>query len=399
MKNTSKISIVLISIVSLAIPSLQAQISPEQADSIMEKYLLYYDSIQSQPLLLSEDDPASRSWYPYSTYLLTGDTLFQDTAAFPGALRWSQNAYVYFIKSHLPVYGPTPECFFSIDRNNGQVEEHYAGEALGYARRPFMEPVDILWNKEPVIHISQAEASNALDRYLSDNYGNLHPYPYRVYAYPDSTKNNPMWPCDPMGSDYRGYAGTHFSYYYDNTFTYMLAEETDSGTTFRYLAALKNDPAIHIPDGDFYLVAHIEENGVYLYDIPDSAIEIIDPFIYRVGENAAEPLNLDEWPLIRSYEPTANKALQVENKALLFYNVPNPFSSVTRIRYTLLGSRRSADLQILDLQGRPVQRLALDKNDNNEVEICLDGHAPGLYIGILRVDGIPADRIRLIKAH
>ena len=373
-------------------------ISRKQADSIMEKYLLYYDSIQSQPLL-PEDAPASRSWYPYSTYLLTGDTLFQDTAAFPGALRWSQNAYVYFIKSHLPVYGPTPECFFSIDRNNGQVEEHYAGEALGYARRPFMEPVDILWNKEPVIHISQAEASNALDRYLSDNYGNLHPYPYRVYAYPDSTKNNPMWPCDPMGSDYRGYAGTHFSYYYDNTFTYMLAEETDSGTTFRYLAALKNDPAIHIPDGDFYLIAHIEENGVYLYDIPDSAIEIIDPFIYRVGENAAEPLNLDEWPLIRSYEPTANKALQAENKALLFSNVPNPFSSVTRIRYTLLGSRRSADLQILDLQGRPVQRLALDKNDNNEVEICLDGHAPGLYIGILRVDGIPADRIRLIKAH
>lgn len=373
-------------------------ISRKQADSIMEKYLLYYDSIQSQPLL-PEDAPASRSWYPYSTYLLTGDTLFQDTAAFPGALRWSQNAYVYFIKSHLPVYGPTPECFFSIDRNNGQVEEHYAGEALGYARRPFMEPVDILWNKEPVIHISQAEASNALDRYLSDNYGNLHPYPYRVYAYPDSTKNNPMWPCDPMGSDYRGYAGTHFSYYYDNTFTYMLAEETDSGTTFRYLAALKNDPAIHIPDGDFYLIAHIEENGVYLYDIPDSAIEIIDPFIYRVGENAAEPLNLDEWPLIRSYEPTANKALQVENKALLFYNVPNPFSSVTHIRYTLPGSRRSAELQILDLQGRPVQRLALDKNDNNEVEIRLDGHAPGLYIGILRVDGIPADRIRLIKAH
>ena len=365
-------------------------ISRKQADSIMEKYLLYYDSIQSQPLL-PEDAPASRSWYPYSTYLLTGDTLFQDTAAFPGALRWSQNAYVYFIKSHLPVYGPTPECFFSIDRNNGQVEEHYAGEALGYARRPFMEPVDILWNKEPVIHISQAEASNALDRYLSDNYGNLHPYPYRVYAYPDSTKNNPMWPCDPMGSDYRGYAGTHFSYYYDNTFTYMLAEETDSGTTFRYLAALKNDPAIHIPDGDFYLIAHIEENGVYLYDIPDSAIEIIDPFIYRVGENAAEPLNLDEWPLIRSYEPTANKALQVENKALLFYNVPNPFSSVTHIRYTLPGSRRSAELQILDLQGRPVQRLALDKNDNS--------HAPGLYIGILRVDGIPADRIRLIKAH
>ncbi len=373
-------------------------ISRKQADSIMEKYLLYYDSIQSQPLL-PEDAPASRSWYPYSTYLLTGDTLFQDTAAFPGALRWSQNAYVYFIKSHLPVYGPTPECFFSIDRNNGQVEEHYAGEALGYARRPFMEPVDILWNKEPVIHISQAEASNALDRYLSDNYGNLHPYPYRVYAYPDSTKNNPMWPCDPMGSDYRGYAGTHFSYYYDNTFTYMLAEETDSGTTFRYLAALKNDPAIHIPDGDFYLIAHIEENGVYLYDIPDSAIEITDPFIYRVGENAAEPLNLDEWPLIRSYEPTANKALQAENKALLFCNVPNPFSSVTRIRYTLPGSRRSAELQILDLQGRPVQRLALDKNDNNEVEIRLDGHAPGLYIGILRVDGIPADRIRLIKAH
>ena len=373
-------------------------ISRKQADSIMEKYLLYYDSIQSQPLL-PEDAPASRSWYPYSTYLLTGDTLFQDTAAFPSALRWSQNAYVYFIKSHLPVYGPTPECFFSIDRNNGQVEEHYAGEALGYARRPFMEPVDILWNKEPVIHISQAEASNALDRYLSDNYGNLHPYPYRVYAYPDSTKNNPMWPCDPMGSDYRGYAGTHFSYYYDNTFTYMLAEETDSGTTFRYLAALKNDPAIHIPDGDFYLIAHIEENGVYLYDIPDSAIEIIDPFIYRVGENAAEPLNLDEWPLIRSYEPTANKALQAENKALLFCNVPNPFSSVTRIRYTLPGSRRSAELQILDLQGRPVQRLALDKNDNNEVEIRLDDHAPGLYIGILRVDGIPADRIRLIKAH
>ena len=398
MKNLSKISIVLISIVSLAIPSLQAQISPEQADSIMEKYLLYYDSIQSQPLL-PEVAPASWSWYPYNTYLLTGDTLFQDTAAFPGALRWSQNAYVYFIKSYLPVYGQTPECFFSIDRNNGQVEEHYAGGVLGYARRPFMEPVDILWNKEPVIHISQAEASNALDRYLSDNYGNLHPYPYRVYAYPDSTKNNPMWPCDPMGSDYRGYAGTHFSYYYDNTFTYMLAEETDSGTTFRYLAALKNDPAIHIPDGDFYLIAHIEENGVYLYDIPDSAIEITDPFIYRVGENAAEPLNLDEWPLIRSYEPTANKALQAENKALLFCNVPNPFSSVTRIRYTLPGSRRSAELQILDLQGRLVQRLALDRNGNDEVEISLDGHALGLYIGILLVDGIPADRLRLLKTE
>ena len=176
----------------------------------------------------------------------------------------------------------------------------------------------------------------------------------------------------------------------------MLAEETDNGTKFRYLAALKNDPAIHIPDGDFYLVAHIEENGIS-YELPDSAIEIIDPFIYLVEENAAEPLNLDTWPLIRSYEPTANEALQTGNKALLFSNVPNPFSSVTRIRYSLPESCRSAELQILDLQGRLVQRLASDRNGNDEAEISLDGHAPGLYIGILLVDGIPADRIRLVK--
>ena len=163
----------------------------------------------------------------------------------------------------------------------------------------------------------------------------------------------------------------------------------NNGTKFRYLAALKNDPAIHIPDGDFYLVAHIEENGIS-YELPDSAIEIIDPFIYLVEENAAEPLNLDAWPLIRSYETTANEALQTGNKALLFSNVPNPFSSVTRIRYSLPESCQSAELQIIDLQGRLIQRLDLDKGDANEVEVSLDGHL---------VDGIPADRIRLLKAE
>ena len=115
------------------------------------------------------------------------------------------------------------------------------------------------------------------------------------------------------------------------------------------------------------------------------------------------PLDLWTYPVIythlrqvsnESFHETASAA----QAGKLFPNVPNPFSSVTRIRYSLPESCRSAELQILDLQGRPVQRLALDRNGNDEVEISLDGHAPGLYIGILLVDGIPADRLRLLKA-
>ena len=68
-------------------------------------------------------------------------------------------------------------------------------------------------------------------------------------------------------------------------------------------------------------------------------------------------------------------------------------------KYNLPDKYRSAELQIIDLQGRIVQTLSLSGYGTGETEIDMTSHAPGLYIGILHVDGIPTDRIRLMKTE
>ena len=116
------------------------------------------------------------------------------------------------------------------------------------------------------------------------------------------------------------------------------------------------------------------------------------------------PFNLWQWPVTYTYlhhvdNETSPEALTSAAKAKLYPNVPNPFSSSTRVKYNLPDKYRSAELQIIDLQGRIVQTLSLSGYGTGETEIDMTSHAPGLYIGILHVDGVPTDRIRLMKTE
>ena len=76
---------------------------------------------------------------------------------------------------------------------------------------------------------------------------------------------------------------------------------------------------------------------------------------------------------------------------------PNPFHQTTLVRYYLLESVRKASLQVFDLHGRLLQSLPLEGRGTAETRLDLSAQAPGLYIGILVVDGKKLDLIRLIK--
>ena len=115
------------------------------------------------------------------------------------------------------------------------------------------------------------------------------------------------------------------------------------------------------------------------------------------------PTELWTYPIVYTHlrrvgnEPVAEAAL-TEGAGRLHPNVPNPFLSATRLRYEIPENARSAELRIMDLQGRIVCVQALTSGQG-EMEVDLDGREAGLYIGVLLVDGMPADRIWLVKCR
>ena len=362
MKTLSKLLLAAILTAPWAISSSQAQINLVQADSIAKAYL------RTNWL------PQWEEWQPFRLWVNTqnADTLY----LFDDPAQFVTNSYLYILTGSNPginMVGPT--IYFSVDKTSG-LSKATSG---GYISPDFQSYriSDYCWETECPKTMTYEEANRIISDSIERRYGANYPNAYTVYAYPDTSTMGASWSFMDMNnqqsSTWISWAPSSTPPEYNLFFYFFIEEKNDSLWTSLISVCRTADSSV-------YLSQHV---APALYNVP------IDLWTYPVIYTHLRQVSNEAFP------ETASAA----QAGKLFPNVPNPFSSVTRILYSLPESCRSAELQILDLQGRLVQRLALDRNGNDEVEISLDGHAPGLYIGILLVDGIPADRLRLLKAE
>ena len=76
-----------------------------------------------------------------------------------------------------------------------------------------------------------------------------------------------------------------------------------------------------------------------------------------------------------------------ESSTTLFQNVPNPFSELTRIRYSIHHLDNEGMLNIYDLQGKQISSYPIYTKGEGVIEIPGSSLVPGLYIYNLIVDG------------
>ena len=401
-RNTFLQKIVIGLLATLALPGTakvhSQEISRQQADSIMKKFIVAHDSVERGT---NNDGP----FFPYHVF------------GGPGKDASTQNTYAYLILSYYSTWGPKPTYCLFVDKTNGNFQ--YQDMTLPTDKIPSgydWRTMDMYWQlddygfleSDPIIHISRPEAERALDRFLEQRYPNGASFPYQVHMYPDSTKNLVTWYPDSLwhparwsekmeksspvwANLYMGETGVNFSFFHENTFVYMLVEEKTTGPEYTCLAALKNDPAIGFPSSLEYLPGRILP-----FEITDLSVQAL-PNQEVSGWNR-HPRHLEEWPIVRSYDPAStNLSTQTASTPRLESIQPNPFHQTTLVRYYLPESVHKASLQVFDLHGRLLQSLPLEGRGTAEARLDLSAQAPGLYIGILVVDGQTADRIRLIK--
>jgi len=84
------------------------------------------------------------------------------------------------------------------------------------------------------------------------------------------------------------------------------------------------------------------------------------------------------------------------NKAALFQNTPNPFSSDTEIKMTLPETARQAHLILYNMEGKQLKRVQLSERGSASVKISAGEFNDGIYLYALIVDGKVVDTKRLI---
>ncbi len=353
MKNMTKNIVNLTIAILSCLTTLQAQITLVQADSIAKAYL------RSNWL------PEQEEVLPFLLWLYTPSADTPHDSQNPS----EENSFVYFAQGYST---SSPNFILLVNKESGRADSSDA-IAFPWADLLAWRLSDLCWKTDPIRNMSYPEANLILADSLDARYGSSYPKPFTVYAYPDTSTLAASW------------------FFKDDSvpssFTYgVFSEPATTNCFFYFFIEEKNDSLWT----SLMAIERELDSSIYLYQS--------EPKLNQT------PLDLWTYPVIYTHlrqvsNEDASATISERKAGKLYPNVPNPFSSVTRIRYSLPESCQSTELRILDLQGRLVQRIALDRNGNDEVEVCLDGHAPGLYIGILLVDGIPADRIRLLKAE
>ena len=81
--------------------------------------------------------------------------------------------------------------------------------------------------------------------------------------------------------------------------------------------------------------------------------------------------------------------------ASLQQNTPNPFSSQTKIRFTLPDNTRNAYIYIFDMNGKMQKQIAIDSSMDS---VTINGYelAAGIYLYSLVVNGQEIDTKRMI---
>ena len=97
-----------------------------------------------------------------------------------------------------------------------------------------------------------------------------------------------------------------------------------------------------------------------------------------------------------AWEEDADRIGQLEQMSCsMSQNSPNPFSVSTVVCYTLPEETREAHIDITDMQGRPVMRVAVDPNSRSAT-IISDRLTSGMYLYTLRADGKDISTRRMI---
>ena len=338
----------------------QAQITLQQADSIVKQHL------RSNWPVVDAD------FYYYHIWFYPD---FSDTVRFPVFESEDiviTNSYIYDIEFYS---NPRPltntHQALTVDKTTGEISfpEHspFAWDGKWYIK-------DCVFEKDIPKLVNKAEADSFLIAGLHLMFGEDAPA-YTLYSYPDTST----------------IAFFYYTPYEENNALALYWDEFSSIPTSNriyYFVMIEDSASLK---GSPFMVERDQEGELcswYYWDFTTTDI----------------PFNLWQWPVTYTYlhhvdNETSPEALASAAKATLYPNVPNPFSSSTRVKYNLPDKYRSAELQIIDLQGRIVQTLSLSDYGTGETEIDMTSHAPGLYIGILHVDGIPTDRIRLMKTE
>ncbi len=84
------------------------------------------------------------------------------------------------------------------------------------------------------------------------------------------------------------------------------------------------------------------------------------------------------------------------SSAILYQNIPNPFSQQTSIGYSIPTSAQSASIIIFDLQGKLIKTVSVFNFGTGSIRINGSELAPGMYVYSLLVDGKIIDSKRMI---
>lgn len=100
-----------------------------------------------------------------------------------------------------------------------------------------------------------------------------------------------------------------------------------------------------------------------------------------------ENLKAELASLKESLSNIASFSTDVQAKATLFQNVPNPFHQSTEIRYFLAADIQQATLFIYDWQGRPIKNIQITQRGEASVLLQAGSLRAGIYHYVLIADG------------
>ena len=102
-------------------------------------------------------------------------------------------------------------------------------------------------------------------------------------------------------------------------------------------------------------------------------------------------------PVLRMLE---DKTISVPNSVTLKGAYPNPFNPVTSIQFNVDGDRMHVELNVIDIQGRVVDRLVSNTYDSGDHKVMFDASllSSGIYFVQLITDqDIKYSKIMLLK--
>ena len=124
-------------------------------------------------------------------------------------------------------------------------------------------------------------------------------------------------------------------------------------------------------------------------------IEMIPLLIMKVQELSAEIEKLQQEKAEKTYQqaPATNT---LSGQAVLYQNVPNPFSADTKIAYQLPENTRSASLYIYNMNGLQVAEYPISLFGDGAIIVSAGSLEAGMYLYSLTVDGEIVDTKRMI---